>query len=172
MVWSNLALHWMARPQQAFAEIYRVLRPGAVCMFSTFGPDTLRELRASFALDTHEHVSRFIDLHDVGDMLVHARFADPVMDMEYLTLTYPDARALMRELKATGARNASAARNPAMTGKHAFARAIDAYEQYRRAGRLPATFEVVYGHAWRPARERQTADGRAVIDFRARPGSA
>lgn len=171
MIWSNLALHWLASPQQAFAEIRRVLRPGGVFLFSTFGPDTLKELRACYATaDVHVHVNRFLDLHDIGDMLVHARLADPVMDMEYLTLTYPDVRALMRELKALGEHNVNAGRNLALSGKSAFAAAVKAYEGYRHEGRLPATFEVVYGHAWKPESERTTEDGRAVIAFHRTPG--
>ena len=87
-------------------------------MFTTFGPDTLKELRAAFAgVDAHTHVNRFVDMHDIGDMLVHAGFADPVMDMEYVTLTYADVRALMRELKAIGATNATRGRPRGLMGR-------------------------------------------------------
>jgi len=169
MIWSNLVLHWTNDPQIALTEVRRVLQPGGVFLFSTLGPDTLKELRASYAkVDGHEHVHRFIDLHDLGDMLVQARFADPVMDMEVLTLTYPDVRSLMRELKACGAGNSTSGRAWALSGKHAFAGMCAAYERYRSAGRLPASFEVVYGHAWRPEAERRSADGRAVIEFHPR----
>jgi malonyl-CoA O-methyltransferase len=169
MVWSNLALQWIGPPQDALAELYRVLRPGGVCLFSTLGPDTLRELRAAFArADAGAHVHRFIDLHDYGDMLVHARFADPVMDMEQLTLTYAEVPALLRELKASGAGNVDPARKPGLSGRASLARMTDAYETYRCEGRLPATFEVVYGHAWRPQSARSAADGRAIIEFHPR----
>lgn len=166
MVWSNLALHWVPSPQDAFVEIHRVLRPGGVCMMSTLGPDTLKELRASFAAaDQHVHVNRFVDLHDLGDMLVAARFADPVMDMECLTLTYSDVRSLLLELKACGAHNVNAGRNPGLTGKRCFETFMAAYEKLGVEGRIPATFEIVYGHAWRAERERVRDDGLAVIDF-------
>ncbi|MPZ43899.1 MAG: malonyl-ACP O-methyltransferase BioC [Betaproteobacteria bacterium] len=170
MVWSNLALQWLGAQQDALAELYRVLRPGGVCLFSTLGPDTLKELRAAYAqADSYVHVHRFIDLHDYGDMLVHARFADPVMDMEYFALTYPDVQALLRELKAASAGNADPGRRPGLTAKVAVARMEAAYSAYRRDGRVPATFEVIYGHAWRPETSRTAADGRAVVAFHHRP---
>src|SRR5258706_740563 len=106
LIWSNLALQWMAEPKQAFAEMHRVLVPGGLLLFSSFGPDTLKELRAAFhGIDGHTHVHRFIDMHDVGDMLVASGFTDPVMDMEVVTLTYRVVRDLMRDLKAISARN-------------------------------------------------------------------
>lgn len=169
MVWSNFVLQWLGSPQPAIAELYRVLRPGGVLMFSTLGPDTLKELRAAYAeADRHAHVHRFIDLHDYGDMLVHARFADPVMDMEYVTLTYPDVQALLRELRAAGAGSTDPQRAPGLSGKAALARMKQAYERMRREGRIPATFEVIYGHAWRPETPGKTADGRAVVTFHPR----
>ena len=107
LVWSNLALQWVNELPRAFVEMRRVLAPGGLFLFTTFGPDTLKELRAAQAdTDGHPHVSRFIDMHDIGDMLVEAGFADPVIDMETFTLTYDDARAVMRDLKAIGAHNA------------------------------------------------------------------
>ena len=108
LAWSNLALQWADDLPQALAELGRVLRAGGLVTFSTFGPDTLRELRAAFAgVDRHSHVSRFTDMHDIGDMLVGAGFGDPVMQMEYMTLTYADAWAMLRDLKAIGATNAT-----------------------------------------------------------------
>jgi malonyl-CoA O-methyltransferase len=166
MVWSNLVLQWLGSPQDAFAELHRVLRPGGVCFFSTLGPDTLKELRAAYSqADGYAHVHRFIDLHDYGDMLVHARFADPVMDMEYLTLTYPGVPALLRELKAAGAGNADPGRRPGLSTKAVVSRLQAAYGGYAREHRVPATFEVIYGHAWRPEAPRTAADGRAVVTF-------
>ena len=166
MVWSNLALNWADTPEQVFAECWRVLRPGGVFMFSTAGPDTLKELRDAYAaVDRHVHVNRFIDMHDLGDCLVGARFADPVMDMEYIALNYPDVRALLAELKASGARNFNAGRQSALSGKARFAACIDSYERLRKDDRLPATFEVVYGQAWKPEHEDVRTDGRAVIRF-------
>jgi malonyl-CoA O-methyltransferase len=166
MVWSNLALQWTNEPQRVFAEMRRVLVPGGLVMFSTFGPDTLRELRAAYGeTDRYTHVNRFSDLHDLGDLLVAAGFADPVMDMEYFTLTYDDVRHLMRELKAIGAHNVTRGRPPALSGKRRLAAVCANYERFRRDGKLPATFEVVYGHAWKPQR-RTGPDGRPVIEIR------
>ncbi|HTE14562.1 MAG TPA: malonyl-ACP O-methyltransferase BioC [Burkholderiales bacterium] len=166
MVWSNLALQWVNDPDKAFAEFHRVLAPGGLLMFSTFGPDTLKELRAAYAgVDQHTHVSRFIDLHDIGDILVKRGFADPVMDMEPFTLTYSDVRALMHDLKAIGAHNVTQDRPPGLTGRARLAAVTQAYEPLRRDGKLPATFEVVYGHAWKPL-PRVTAGGKRVIDIK------
>jgi malonyl-CoA O-methyltransferase len=166
MVWSNLALNWFDTPQRVFAEVWRILRPGGVCMFTMLGPDTLKELRGAYAaVDQYVHVNRFMDMHDLGDELVHTRFADPVMDMEYIILTYPDVRALLGEIKASGARNFNFGRNPALSGKSAYVACVDAYERLREGNRLPATFEVIYGHAWKPEQDTHRADGRAVIQF-------
>jgi malonyl-CoA O-methyltransferase len=163
LVWSNLTLQWVGDPQKAFAECRRVLRVGGLLSFTTFGPDTLKELRAAFlAADRATHVGRFIDMHDLGDMLVHAGFADPVMDMETLTLTYGDAIGLMRDLKAIGAHNVTAGRPRGMMGRQRWQRMLAALETTRRDGRLPASFEVVYGHAWKPE-PRMTDDGSAII---------
>ncbi|HTD91320.1 MAG TPA: malonyl-ACP O-methyltransferase BioC [Burkholderiales bacterium] len=166
MVWSNLALQWMNDMDKAFAEFFRVLAPGGLLMFSTFGPDTLKELRAAYAgVDRHTHVSRFVDLHDIGDILVQRGFADPVMDMEPFTLTFSDVRALMHDLKAIGAHNVTQDRPAGLTGRVRLAAVTAAYEPLRREGKLPATFEVVYGHAWKPL-PRVTASGKKVIDIK------
>jgi malonyl-CoA O-methyltransferase len=169
LAWSNLALQWVNEPARAFGELHRALRAGGLLMFSTFGPDTLKELREAWrAVDGRVHVNRFIDMHDIGDMLVAAGFADPVMDMEYLTLTYAEARDLMRDLKALGAHNVARGRPAGLSGKSGLAAVIRAYEAHRKDGRLPATFEVVYGHAWKP-QPKVTADGRPIIPVKAVP---
>ena len=166
LVWSNLALQWVNEPARVFGEFHRALRPGGLLMFSTFGPDTLKELRAAYAgTDGRTHVHRFIDMHDLGDMLVNAGFADPVMDMEYVTLTYVTVRDLMRDLKTIGAVNAARDRPAGLSGKALLAAVERHYETQRREGKLPATFEVVYGHAWK-AQPRKTADGRSVIPIK------
>ena len=170
MAWSNLALQWVNDPQRAFTELRRVLAPGGLLIFSTFGPDTLKELRAAYhSADRYTHVNRFIDMHDLGDMLVHGGFADPVMDMEYITLTYPNVRALMRDLQSIGARNVTAGRRPGMTARATLAAVERSYEALRREDRLPATFEVVYGHAWVP-QARIGPAGRPVIEITPRRG--
>ena len=166
MVWSNLAIQWSNEPQRAFAEMHRVLVPGGLLLFSSFGPDTLKELRAAFqSVDRHTHVHRFTDMHDVGDLLVACGFADPVMDMEIVTLTYADVRELMRDLKAIGAHNMTRGRPSALAGKSLLAKVARNYEPARREGRLPATFEVIYGHAWKP-QPRITADGKPIIPLK------
>jgi malonyl-CoA O-methyltransferase len=157
LVFSNLTLQWCSDLEQTFREFRRVLKPGGLLMFSTFGPDTLKELRTSWRIaDTSRavHVHDFIDMHDVGDALLRAELAEPVMDMESFTLTYPDVYQLMRELKTLGAHNAAHARHHSLTGKRRVQNMAAAYEDLRRDGNLPATYEVVYGHAWGPAAAR------------------
>lgn len=166
LAWSNLALQWTNDLQRAFGEMRRVLAPGGLFLFTTFGPDTLKELRAAQPDgDPHARVSRFTDMHDIGDLLVNSGFADPVIDMETFTLTYDDVRGVMRDLKAIGAHNAAAARSPALSGKRWLDELERNYERFRRDGQLPATFEVVYGHAWCPL-PRTGPGGRPVIDIK------
>ncbi len=163
MVWSNLTVQWCNDLPATFVELHRVLKVEGLLMFSTFGPDTLKELRLAFnGVDQHNHLNRFADMHDLGDMLVHGGFAEPVMDMEYLTLTYDDVRGVLQDLKTIGAHNVTAGRAHGLMGKNAWARLIENYERLRSNGKLPATFEVVYGHAWKP-QPKQTSDGRAII---------
>lgn len=151
MVFSNLMLQWCDDPDRVFGECRRVLKAGGLLTLATFGPDTLVELRRAWAAaDGRTHVNRFIDMHDLGDALVRSGFAEPVMDVERYTLTYLEVRDLMRDLKSIGAHNANAGRPRGLTGKGTLARMVDAYEDFRRDGRLPATYEVVFGHAWAP----------------------
>lgn len=172
MIWSNLTLQWLTPPDRAFSELQRVLRPDGVLMFSTLGPDTLKELRQAFAgIDGFSHVNRFIDMHDVGDALVQAGFSEPVMDMEYITLTYESVKAVLLDLKAIGAQQLQDGRNPGLMGKSRWNKVVAAYELLRRDGRLPATYEVVYGHAWKaqPKPGKTLPDGRQIIEFKPRP---
>ena len=164
MIVSNLALQW-CDPHTVFAEARRVLRPGGLLMFTTFGPDTLRELRDAWrAADDAPHVHAFIDMHDIGDMLIHAGFADPVMDMEPFTLTYASVLEVMRDIKQLGAHNVALNRAHGLTGKTRFARFRAAYEALARDGKIPATYEAVYGHAWSPETEpRPARDGVVTI---------
>ncbi len=152
LVLSNLTLQWVSDLERTFTELHRVLRPGGLLLFTTFGPDTLRELRESWAAaDGGEamHVNAFVDLHDIGDALVRSRFGDPVTDAERLTVTYRAARDLMRDLKAIGAHNVTGGRRRGLTGRGRLAAMTAAYEQFRCDGLLPATHEVVYGHGWK-----------------------
>lgn len=149
LIWSNVAIQWCNNLDQAFGEMARVLRTEGLLMFSTFGPDTLKELRAASG-NEHVHVSRFIDMHDIGDALVRAGFADPVLDVERFVLTYDDVIAIMRDLKAIGANNAAAGRARGLLGRGFLTQLTAAYEQFRHEGKLPATYEVIYGHAWKP----------------------
>lgn len=167
---SNLALQWSNDLSVTFTEFRRVLAPGGLLMFSTFGPDTLRELRQAFAgLDGHTHVNRFMDMHDIGDELAYAGFATPVVDMEFITLTYADPMGLLRELKAIGAHNVTSGRGHGLMGKNAWRAMLENYEKLRRDGRLPATYEVIYGHAWvnekAPKPPAARSDGRQVIQL-------
>lgn len=163
LVWSNLMLHWVGDPLIALQEMHRTLEVGGLLMFSTLGPDTLKELRACFT-DGHEHTLRFVDMHDYGDMLVESGFADPVMDVETLTLTYATVEDLFRDLRQHGATNALAGRRLGLMGQREWQGVCDAYETQRIDGRLPMTLEIIYGHAWKAA-PRMTADGSAIVRF-------
>jgi malonyl-CoA O-methyltransferase len=140
-IWCNMALHWIAEPLPAFREFARVLAPGGLAMFSTLGPDTLKELRAAAGA---ARVHAFIDMHDLGDMLVAAGLSAPVMDMEMIDLTYGDGAKLLADLRQSGQTSARADRPRGLAG-HAFRERLRALP-----GR--ATFEVVYGHAWKNKR--------------------
>jgi len=165
LVWSNLALHWHPQPDRVFAEWHRVLKVGGLLMFSCFGPDTLQELRAAFAeVDLAPHTLPFVDMHDFGDQLVEAGFAEPVMDMEKITVTYDTAEKLLADARALGG-NPLQTRRQGLLGKQAYQRMLQGLEKQRRAdGKLALTFEVIYGHAFRPA-PRVTSSGEAIIRF-------
>ena len=164
LVLSNLMLQW-CNPDAVFAEFRRVLAPHGLLSFTTLGPDTLRELRGAWAtVDSRTHVNQFIDMHDIGDALVRGGFASPVLDVERYTLTYSDVRRVAADLKATGATNATLGRPKGLTGRRGFAALLAAYEAFRQDGRLPATYEVVFGHAWTPETgpRRGNHDGATV----------
>jgi malonyl-CoA O-methyltransferase len=161
-IFSNLMLQWCCDLEATFAELRRVLAPGGLLMFTTFGPDTLMELRASWeAVDGFTHVNRFIDLHDVGDSLVRTRWAEPVMDSERITVTYRELGRLMQDLKQIGAHNVNAGRPHGLTGRQRWQQFTAAYEGLRKDGVLPASYEVVYGHAWSPV-NKHAASGSEV----------
>lgn len=149
ILFSSLAFQWIDDLPTLFAELRRVLRPEGVLMFSSFGPDTLTELRAAWAaVDDGVHVNRFPDMHDVGDALLGAGLRDPVMDVDRLTRDYADVRALMRSIKAIGAGNAASERPRGLTGRGVLERLDGAYERRDPDGRPLASWELVYGHAW------------------------
>jgi len=165
LVWSNLALAWVEDPLAALRELHRVLAPGGLLMFSSYGPDTLKELKSAFsAASPARRVHSFVDMHDVGDTLVACGFAMPVMDVETITLTYARVDDLARDLRASGQTCAAGDRSRALTGRGTWRRMLAAYESGRRNGRLPATIEVVYGHAWK-GEPRVAADGRQIVKW-------
>lgn len=161
MIWSNVLVHWLADPARAFSEWARVLEPGGLLMFSTFGPDTLRELRAAGA-----HLMAFRDMHDVGDALVGAGFAEPVMDVEQITLQFARPDDLLRDLRALGG-NALRTRARGLGPP----RAIRRWAREFVAAQAPARigFEVVYGLAW--GRSARARDGTAPIVLHRRGAS-
>jgi len=168
LVWSNLALHWHPQPDRVFAEWRRVLRVDGLLMFSNFGPDTFKELRAAFAeLDESPHTLPFVDMHDFGDQLVEAGFSTPVMDAERITVTYGTVEALLADVRAIGG-NPLATRRRGLIGRAAWQRMVDALEAQRGAdGKIGLSFEVIYGHAFRPV-PKTTAAGEAIVQFRPR----
>ena len=169
LVWSNMALHWGADPRVAIGEFHRVLEVEGLLMFSTLGPDTLKELRTAFGGHAGgPHVHSFVDMHDLGDMLVEAGFAAPVMDTETITLTYAGVDAMAVDLRATGQTCALTSRSRGLMAKDRWQAVRLALEKGARDGRIPATVEVVYGHAWKAA-PRRTAEGHAVVSFGSAP---
>jgi malonyl-CoA O-methyltransferase len=168
-LFSNLLLPWCAEPETALAEMRRVLKPGGLLACTSFGPDTLMELRSSWDHDPLPHAYRFPDMHDLGDALVRLGFADPVLDTERFTLTYADLFSLARDLQAMGSVNAFGHRARGLSGTGNWNRAAQTYERYRVHGKLPATFEIVYAQAWVPLVERHT-DGEIRVPVSALRG--
>lgn len=164
LVISGLTLQWCQDLPKVFKEFKRVLAPGGLLLFSSFGPDSLKELRQSWAeVDDVPHVNAFADMHDVGDALLQSGFADPVMDMEMLTVTYNDVTTVMRDLKQIGAHNVMQGRSHNITGKNKLQKMIEAYERFRTDGLIPVTHEIVYGHAW--VSEAKVNENAKVIPF-------
>ena len=164
LVISGLTMQWCQDLPRVFKEFKRVLAPGGLLMFSSFGPDTLKELRQCWAeVDELAHVNAFADMHDVGDALMQSGFSDPVMDMEMLTVTYKDVKTVMSDLKQIGAHNVMQGRSHNITGKNKLQKMIQAYEQFRVDGLLPVSHEIVYGHAWIP--EVKENESAVVVPF-------
>ncbi len=152
LIVTNLTLQWCIDLTKTLEEFRRILRPGGLLMFSTFGPDTLWELKDSWAqVDQSVHVNSFLDMHNVGDRLMSCGFRDVVMDVDRMGETFPDLNSLMRGLKSIGAHNVNSGRLLSLTGKRKIDLLQSAYERHRtKDGLLPASYEVVYGHAWAP----------------------
>jgi malonyl-CoA O-methyltransferase len=166
MVFSNLMLQWSSDPDALFAEARRVMRPEGLITFATLGPDSLKEIRGAWShVDRHTHVHRFIDMHDLGDALIRAGFAEPVMDAERLTITYADSRSLFSELRSTGSANLTLGRRRGLLGRSSAEIFRTAHAQTREDGRWPLTLEVVYGHAWTAEPRRRQPKGESVVPF-------
>ena len=164
LVYSNLMIQWCHEINGLFAGLARCLKPGGLLLFSTLGPDTLKELRQSWAeTDDAIHVNNFIDMHHIGDALIRAGFADPVMETEQIVMTYPDITGLLRELKRLGARNINAGRRRSLTGRARFQGMLRAYEKRRVGGKVPASYEIIYGHAWAQDQPVRTVEQVSVI---------
>ena len=168
---SSLMLPSCASPDAVFAEFQRVLKPGGLLMFSSLGPDTLRELRQSWlAVDSHVHVHAFLDMHDLGDALLRAGLCDVVMDTERITGRYRDAATLMGELKRLGVSNAARGCRAGLTTSALVEAMVSQYERFRSDATLPASFEVVFGHAWRaPPRSVDVSLATPRTDFKSVP---
>jgi malonyl-CoA O-methyltransferase len=167
LVFTSLMLQWVQPLDAALTQILRVLKPGGLLLASSFGPQTLQELRAAWAAaDDQVHVNDFIDMHDFGSALQRAGFTEPVLDVDRLVRHYTDAGMLMREIKAIGAHNVNASRRRGLTGRAAYIRMNAAYESQRAPAGLPATWQVVYAVAWAPLEPppaMQGAGGEVVI---------
>ena len=197
LVWSNLMLHWLDDPLPALRELHRVLEVGGLVMFTMLGPDTLKEIRAAASsvgaddtpirthaegADTFPHpqgegswervgdecntspstIRNFIDMHDIGDMLMAAGFSDPVMDMEVITMTYTHPRKFLADQRQLGVRNDLLGQQTWQAWRKTFGG-----WQANAEGNFPASFEIVYGHAWKPA-ARQAKGEHSVIHFHRR----
>ena len=149
LVFANMLLPWLADPTACFAGVSRVLRKDGLFSFSTLGPDSFAELReAWFDLDDYPHVQRFADMHDVGDALLRSGLRDPVLDVDFVTVSYADADALLADLAASGARNVFARRASGLTGKTKFAEVKRRLAAVGGGDRIELRFEIVFGHAW------------------------
>jgi malonyl-CoA O-methyltransferase len=168
LVYSSLSMQWCNDLNAALLEAKRVLKPGGLFVFSTFGPDTLKELRSSWAaVDTANHVNQFIDMHDIGDALLLDGFAEPVMEAEVLTVTYNSVDEIMHDLKAIGANVTAQRSRTGLGGKAVLQSLRQNYEQFRQNNLLPASYEIIYGHAWKPAlaEAQKQATRQQFVDF-------
>lgn len=169
IVHSNLCFQWVDQLDAVFAEACRVLKPGGMLAFTSFGPDTLKELRAAWASADAEgsHVGRFLDMHDVGDAMINAGLREPVLQVTTMTMTYSTPRKLLDDLRGLGATHADVARGRHLVGKSRYQAMLAAYENMRVDGRIPSTWEVVAAHAWGPppGQSRRLPGGGEVASF-------
>lgn len=166
LVFSNLAIQW-CDPDQVLTEFNRVLKPGGLLLLSSFGPDTLMELRQAWAaVDAREHVHTFVDMHDLGDAMSRSGFAGPVLDVDRLQMAYGSVADILRDLKGIGAQNLAPDRPRGLMGKMHFRLFREAYESMGEEGKLPVTYEAVYAHAWAgQASATHGASGETLVPF-------
>jgi malonyl-CoA O-methyltransferase len=165
-IFSSLTLQWCNRLDDVFKECHRVLKPNGLLLFSSLGPDTLHEFREAWeTVHPRPRFNQFIDMHDVGDALIRAGFAGPVLACDNMTINYPDVHSIVRDLRALGATNSLNSRSRGLLTPRVFNRVVDHYDKRRQDGKLPATFEVIYAHAWRPDRDTRPQDGTTVATF-------
>jgi malonyl-CoA O-methyltransferase len=166
LLFSSLSFQWCSNLDLLFSECNRVLKPDGLLLFSSLGPDTLKELRTAFSTQGNTaYVHDFVDMHDVGDALIRAGFSAPVLETDRLVMTYPTMKAVMQDLRGIGAVNQSTKRRRGLSTRKLFQLAEEAYETYRHNDTLPATYEVVYAHAFSPTRTDPLQDGSRVATF-------
>ena len=167
LLFSNLAMQWCNDLGATLTEFKRVLKPGALLQFATFGPDTLKELRASWEkVDEAVHVNSFIDMHDIGDALLQVGFAEPVMESEIITVNYKEVDTLMQDLRDIGANVTANGHRQGLLTRNMLKQLREAYEVYRQDDVLPASYEIVYGHAWVAEKNKDSAPMDIPVDFK------
>lgn len=168
LVFSNQAIHWVDKTDKLFSELHRIMAVNGCLMFSTLGPDTFKELAAAFkTIDDYAHVNAFQDMHDIGDCLLREHFIDPVMDMEFLTVLYDSVPVLLQSLKNQGVRNINPKRKQGLSGRHLLEKISHVYQKSEQNGKVPLTYEVVYGHAWRGENKAKTVGGETFVPVNA-----
>ena len=167
LIFSNLSIQWVEDLEKLFVELNRVLKPEGLLLFTTLGPDTLKELKQSFAkVDQHQHVNDFIDMHNVGDAMLQAKMLDPVVDAEPVMISYDKATELMRDLKDIGAHNIDRRRNSGLMSPKKLRAVEKAYRQFALDdGQLPATYEIVYGHAFGSEQKQTTSYHEYIVEL-------